>query len=118
MDTPEGEGVAKKAWNAYVKAVNRRTPPFVRKGAEQMVTPLARQAVEDMIGFWVMWHLYGGFEGLEEFGMHKSTIWRKVRRFRTMTGQHPDVFKMPGIRINPGAYWASSDIKVGNPPKR
>ena len=51
--------------------------------------PLGSQVVEDMIGFWVMWHLYGGFEGLEEFGMHKSTIWRKVARFRKMTGSTP-----------------------------
>jgi hypothetical protein len=89
METPEGQGVAKKAWEAYVK-----------------------------IGFWVMWHLYGGFEGLVEFGMNKSTIWRKVARFRKMTGEHPDVFVMPGIEIDQKTYWSSSTKKVGRPPKK
>ena len=82
METPEGQGIAKKAWNAYVKAVDRRTPPFVKAKMRVALLPVGTQIVEDMIGFWVMWHLYGGFEGLEEFGMHKSTIWRKVARFR------------------------------------
>jgi hypothetical protein len=118
MDSPEGQGIAKKAWDAYVKAVNRRTPPFVRARLESAVEPLSAQLVEDLIGFWVMWHLYGGFEGLEEFGMHKSTIWRKVARFRKMTGSHPDMFTMPGIEIDPVAYWSSEDRKVGRTPKK
>jgi hypothetical protein len=48
--------------------------------------------------------------------MHKSTIWRKVARFRKVTGSHPDEFQMPGITINPGEYWASSTRKVGRTP--
>ena len=118
METPEGQGIAKKAWKAYVKAVDRRTPPFVRAKMQSALEPWGSQYVEDMIGFWVMWHLYGGFEGLIEFGMNKSTIWRKVARFRRMTGEHPDVFVMPGITIDPKAYWASSTMKVGRPPKK
>ena len=117
MDTPEGQGIAKKAWNAYVKAVDRSVPPFVKSKLATALEPLGTTVVEDMIGFWVMWHLYGGFEGLEEFGMHKSTIWRKVARFRRVTGQHPDVFEMPGITIDPKEYWTSAGRKVGRPPK-
>jgi hypothetical protein len=118
MDTPEGQGIAKKAWNAYVKAVDRRVPPFVKTKIEAAGLPLGTQIVEDMIGFWVMWHLYGGFEGLEEFGMHKSTIWRKVARFRKMTGSHPDTYQMPGIEIDAKAYWAGAQTKVGRIPKK
>jgi hypothetical protein len=118
METPEGQGVAKKAWEAYVKAVDRRIPPFVRTRVDSVVEPWSNQFVEDMIGFWVMWHLYGGFEGLVEFGMNKSTIWRKVARFRKMTGEHPDVFVMPGIEIDQKTYWSSSTKKVGRPPKK
>jgi hypothetical protein len=118
MESPEGQGIAKKAWKAYVKAVDRRIPPFVRTRLETSLEPMGAQMVEDMIGFWVMWHLYGGFEGLIEFGMHKSTIWRKVSRFRKMTGEHPDVYKMPGISINPKDYWTSEVTKVGRPPKK
>ena len=65
MESPEGQGIARKAWKAYVKAVDRRTPPFVKGRIESALEPLATQTVEDLIGFWVMWHLYGGFEGLE-----------------------------------------------------
>lgn len=118
MNTPEGEGIAKKAWKAYVKAVDRRTPPFLKARMITALEPVGTQVVEDLIGFWVMWHLYGGFEGLQEFGMHKSTIWRKVARFRNLTGEHPDVFKMPGISIDPKAYWTSEVKKVGRPPKK
>jgi hypothetical protein len=118
MDSPEGEGIARRAWKGYVKAVDRHTPPAVLQAMNSAFEPLGSQVVEDMIGFWVMWHLYGGFEGLQEFGMHKSTIWRKVARFRRMTGEHPDVFKMPGITIDPKEYWASGVKKVGRPPKK
>lgn len=112
METPEGKGIAKKAWKAYVKAVDRTTPPFDKSALYTALEPMGSQVVEDLIGFWVMWHLYGGFEGLQEFGIHKSTIWRKVARFRRITGSHPDVFVMPGISIDPNAYWASADKKV------
>jgi len=118
MSSPEGAGRAKKAWEAYAKVVNRHVTPFIAPALRPAVDPLARQVVEDMVGFWVMWHLYGGFEGLEEFGMHKSTIWRKIARFRKMTGEHPDVFEMPGISIDPEAYWASAGLKMGPPPRR
>ena len=114
METPEGEGRARQAWYAYAKYVNTNITPFMMPIAE----PLACSQTGDLMGFWLMWHLYGGFEGLEEFGMHKSTIWRKVARFRRVTGEHPDVFEMPGITIDPKAYWKSAGRKVGRPPKK
>lgn len=116
MESPEGRGIARKAWDQYAAFVNKTVTPAIAPFVGPAVAPVARQMVEDMIGFWVIWHLYGGFEGLERFGMHKSTIWRKVARFRQMTGQHPDEFKMPGIEIDPAKYWAASGTKVGEPP--
>lgn len=116
MESPEGRGIARKAWDQYAAFVNKTVTPAIAPFVGPAVAPVARQMVEDMIGFWVIWHLYGGFEGLERFGMHKSTIWRKVARFRQMTGQHPDEFKMPGVEIDPAKYWAASGIKVGKPP--
>lgn len=113
MDSPEGQGRARRAWGAYSKYVNKNITPFMKP----MLEPVAAGMVGDLIGFWIVWHLYGGFEGLEKFGMHKSTIWRKVARFRKMTGQHPDVFEMPGITIDPKAYWTAPGRKVGRPPK-
>ena len=44
--------------------------------------------------------------------MHPSTIWREVARFRRVTGQHPDEFKIPGMRVDPTAYWAAQRPKV------
>jgi hypothetical protein len=116
MESPEGRGLARKAWDQYAAFVNKTVTPVIAPFVGPAVAPVARQVVEDMIGFWVIWHLYGGFEGLERFGMHKSTIWRKVARFRQMTGQHPDEFKMPGVEIDPAEYWAAAGTKVGKPP--
>jgi hypothetical protein len=100
-DSIEGAGKARAAWEAY------------RRGVEKVISPavtpvrgvLARKWTEDMVGFWVMWHLLGGFEGLEESGMHKTTIWRKVKKFRTLFGEHPDAYLFPGITIDRESAW-------------
>jgi hypothetical protein len=77
----------------------------------------AREWVADLVGFWVLWHLYGGFDNLVEYGFHPATIYRKINRFRRTFGQHPDEFKMPGVTIDPAAYWASAGKKLGPRPK-
>jgi hypothetical protein len=46
--------------------------------------------VADLIGFWALWHLEGGFEGVECFGYSQATIYRKVKRFRRVFGAHPE----------------------------
>lgn len=112
MPSPEGKGIAKRAWDTYVATIYPKVAPFI----EPALQPVARQMVEDLVGFWVMWHLYGGFEGLERFGMHKATIWRKVKRFRIATGMHPDEFEFPGVTVDPRAYWSASGLKVGRQP--
>ncbi len=117
MDTAEGKGRARSAWEAYVGVIDKHVTPAVAPFVKPAVEPVARQVVEDLVGFWVLWHLYGGFEGLERFGMHPSTIWRKVARFRKVTGEHPDEFEMPGIQIDAKAYWAASGLKVGDEPR-
>lgn len=58
------------------------------------------------MGFYVLWHAYGGFEGLEEnYGMHRSTIFRKVAKFRQAFGAHPDEYRMPGVTIDAPSFW-------------
>ena len=47
----------------------------------------------DLVGFYVLWHLYGGFDNLEEYGFHQATLYRKINRFRQAFGQHPDEFR-------------------------
>ncbi|MFL5736414.1 MAG: hypothetical protein ACJ76P_03640 [Actinomycetota bacterium] len=73
--------------------------------------PLADRAsvaiVNDLVGFWLMWHLEGGFDGLERLGMHRATIFRKVSRFRKFFGDHPDEFRFPGVSIDLRKYLES-----------
>ena len=59
---------------------------------------LAADALErsELIGFWVAWHLAGGFDNLERGGWHRATIFRKIHRFRATHSAHPDEFVFPG----------------------
>ena len=78
----------------------------VGKAVGPVVRRAARVYTMDQLGFWMAWHLYGGFEGVQEaFGMHPTTIWRKVAKFRKTFGVHPDEFRLPGVTIDQKAFW-------------
>lgn len=77
------------------------TDPVVRRSTRGLTTTMA----VDQFGFWLAWQIHGGFEGLVNLGMHPSTVWRKVKRFRTTVGVHPDEYQMPGVTIDVEAYW-------------
>ena len=47
--------------------------------------PLRGQA-----GFWLLWHVEGGFEGLQRIGMSRSSIYRRISAFRKLMEVHPD----------------------------
>lgn len=98
-DTPEGKGRARGAWDTYARAIGNLSP------VRDLGARYATHHTADLLGFWLAWHLHGGFEGLVEMGMHPSTVWRKVKRFRTVFGAHPDVFELPGVDVDPAAYW-------------
>ena len=100
METREGKGLARRAWDAYARAVNRVALPYLEPFADRV----SAAVVTDLVGFWLAWHLEGGFEGLERLGMHRATIFRKVSRFRRVFGKHPDEFKFPGVTIDVGEY--------------
>ena len=100
-ESAEGKGIARRTWDAYSRGVNRVAGPALDPVAQVW----ARKLTEELVGFWVMWHALGGFEGLERFGMHRTTIWRKVKKFRMILGQHPDEYKFPGITIEPTTLW-------------
>jgi hypothetical protein len=104
MPTPEGHGNAagrwRQAWDTYSRTVNRVVEPFAAPHA----TNIASRLVEDQVGFWLMWHLEGGFEGLQRMGMSRSAIYRRVNAFRKRWGVHPDDFAMPGVTIDVDAY--------------
>lgn len=110
-DSPEGKGLARAAWDAWSRAVNKAAEPVFAP----VIAGVARKQVVELVGFWMAWHLYGGFEGLVEgVGMHPSTVWRKVKKFRTTFGEHPDTFRFPGVEINHEAYWAAMEARTAN----
>jgi hypothetical protein len=105
MPSHEGLGKARRAWDAYAKAVNRVAIPVMLPTVQKVSRHLAARCVGDMIGFWVLWHLQGGFEGLVRLGYDERTIYRKLKRFRQLMGKHPDEFKLTGVKLDPRAYW-------------
>lgn len=102
MPTPEGKGIAHRAWNAYASTV--REHPATKALARRIAVGPAM----DLTGFWLMWHLEGGFEGLRRLGMSRASIYRRVKLFRIVTGKHPDEYEMPGVTVDVGEYakWA------------
>jgi len=109
--SPEGKGLARYAWDTYAAAVNKRVGPTLDPIVRPAAQAVGRDWAGDLLGFWVLWHLYGGFEGLERFGYHRATIYRKIKRFRQVFGSHPDEWTMDGVTIDPEAYWAAADEK-------
>lgn len=104
MHSREGEGRAKRAYEEAGGLLKGRG----RTKGMGLAGAFARQINEDAIGFWLLWHVRGGFDGLERHGMHRATIFRKVNRFRQLYGVHPDVFEMPGITIDLKAFVAGA----------
>jgi len=96
MESPEGRGRARAAWEAYASRARPVLSPLARK----VVAPI----VLDLLGFWLAWQLQGGFEGLEKLGMSRAAIYRRIKAFREHFGAHPDEFEMPGVTIDVGEY--------------
>lgn len=104
MPSAEGRGLARQAWDAYSRGVNRVAAPAVRWFSGLMTA--------DLVGFWVMWHLEGGFEGLQRVGMSRASIFRRIKTFRRITGQHPDEFSFPGVTLDLKTYLESPGVKI------
>jgi hypothetical protein len=105
MESPEGQGIARRAWDGYVGVVGKVTTPALRP----LVRMYAAGSIVDLVGFWAVWHLEGGFEGLRRMGMSRASIYRRIKLFRIAFGAHPDEFEMPGITLDLVAFregWA------------
>lgn len=100
-ESAEGAGRARRAWEAYSDAVNRFRPKFI----DDAVKDLALKWTEEMMGFWMAWHLYGGFEGLKRAGWSERTIYRRLKKFRLVFKKHPDEYQHPGVTLDPEAFW-------------
>jgi hypothetical protein len=108
-ESPEGKGLARRAWETYVEALRPVSEGVVVPALRPAIERYSRYKVGDLIGFWTLWHLYGGFEGLEQnYGMHRSTIWRKVAKFRKILGAHPDEYRFEGISIDTASFWKAA----------
>lgn len=62
-------------------------------GVSALSLGVARSTVQRLLGFWLMWHIYGGRSGLLGAGvMAESTMYRQVNEFRRVFGQDVDVW--------------------------
>lgn len=102
MESPEGLGIARARWESSPEGQSGKPPGDPSIG--RLTRRLAAPALLDLAGFWVMWHLRGGFEGLRQMGLSRSSIYRRVSLFRTATGTHPDEYVFPGITLDLTAY--------------
>jgi len=100
MDSREGKGRALRAWDEFSDAVGEPLLPLLRP----ILNRIGSRLRVEMIGFWVVWHLHGGFEGLEQMGMDRATIYRKLSKFRLIFGVHPDEYEFVGVSVDPRAY--------------
>ena len=110
METPEGKGIARRAWDGYAGAVGKVATPALKP----LVHMYAAGSMVDLVGFWVVWHLEGGFEGLQRMGMSRASIYRRIKLFRVAFGAHPDEFEMPGVTLDLVAFrdgWAAIAAK-------
>lgn len=106
--SPDGQGIAKgrfeRAWDAYEGAVRPFTDPIAKR-LTPLLLPLARGATFDLLGFWVSWHMLGGYEGMQEhLGMSRSAVYRRITLFRKVFGEHPDVYRFQGITLDVEAF--------------
>lgn len=108
MPSAEGRGKAKAAWDTYVRAIDRLARPTVDTLLGPSIKSYSVGRVSDLIGFWMLWQLHGGFQGVRDLGMSRSAVFRKVAAFREMFGVHPDEFELPGVELDRQAYWAAS----------
>lgn len=107
MPSPEGEGRARssmeEAWKGYYdfnRGANKVLYglfPFLR----DLARPQANRAVFDLVGFWLMWHFLGGFEGVQKsMGLSRAGMYRRIAQFREVFHEHPDVYEFPGVTID------------------
>jgi len=109
--SPEGEGRARnaleKSWDSFYSANKGINKPLMSAFPEvkTLLRGWVNSTMIDLFGFWMMWQLLGGFEGLQKnLGMSRSGIYRRVSQFRAVFGEHPDVFEFPGVTIDVEAF--------------
>ncbi|KQP29324.1 hypothetical protein ASF38_00680 [Aeromicrobium sp. Leaf272] len=65
-----------------------------------------------LIGFWTMWHAYGGYQGLIDLGMAPTTVHRNVKWFRQVFKAHPDEYSIPGLTLDLKQWHAGGTVET------
>src|SRR4051812_24823077 len=117
MPSAEGRGLARRAWESYHRTTKRAVTPAIEKLLGPAIKDYSASTVSDLIGFWLLWQLEGGFEGLQQMGMSRASIYRKVSTFRRLFGAHPDEFRLPGVDWDLKVYADFSNRKRSAPKK-
>lgn len=120
MATLEGHGIAASLWQeflddeledlaeqAYDEGRVKPAQPRLENWPDDLRDEVASEVREEseLLGFWLAWHLAGGFRQLEVSGWHRATIFRKVRQFRDSYSVHPDQADFPWLTIDLRTYW-------------
>lgn len=116
MDTAEGRGVAADRFQSWLAGIPEDVRDAAGYGRDFGLGSLAEWANDrmkefsELVGFWISWHVAGGFEELESAGWHRATIYRKIRRFRAVFDAHPDEYEFPWIKLDLDRKW-STDLR-------
>jgi hypothetical protein len=116
--SPEGSGNAKAKWEDFhfVRARDLTEEGCATTSFDDQELPdevrddVVRAVIEEseLLGFWLAWWRAGGFGGLVAAGWNRATIFRKLRRFRSTFGVHPDDYKPNWIKLNLDRVWADA----------
>ena len=114
-ESAEGGRVAVSRWAGYhykldqdIVAQAFSTPAQSMEDLDPEIRDaLAGDALErsELIGFWVAWHLAGGFDNLERGGWHRANLPQDPSLPATY-GAHPDEFAFTWIQLDLDAAWS------------
>jgi hypothetical protein len=115
----EGSGHAKACWDEFhlrrareltEEAGARRHGQPVRELPPEIRDELLESVIEEseLLGFWLAWWRAGGFSGLEAAGWNRATVFRKLRRFRSTFGVHPDDYDPGWVTLDLPQVWGSA----------
>lgn len=105
MESSEGLGRARDRWAAYIDSLDPVIVGAVYDDGLPFFDSDWAKETSELVGFWIAWHLAGGFAALERAGWNRATIFRKARRFRAVFGQHPDEYEFPWITLDLRHEW-------------
>ena len=105
MPSREGLGLA---WDRYKAATERLSKAGLLPGITQAAEKASIELTLSRGGFWLVWQLEGGFEGMKRLGLSEASIYRKIKAFRESFGAHPDEFQFPGVSIDVEQYLRAS----------